>query len=178
MELILLERVVKLGHIGQIVTVKPGYGRNFLIPQGKALRATAANKARFEGMKAQLEARNLDQKNEATAVGEKLDGTSYILIRSAGETGQMYGSVSARDVADLIIAGGFTVHRNQVLLVNPIKTIGLHTVAVQLHPEVEVSIIVNIARSKAEAEKQVKGEQLNVKEELAKFETFNPEDME
>jgi large subunit ribosomal protein L9 len=178
MELILLERVVKLGHIGQLVTVKPGYGRNFLIPQGKALRATEANKKRFEGMKVQLEARNLEQKNEAASIGEKLDGTSYILIRSAGETGQLYGSVSARDVADLIEAGGFSVHRNQVVMLNPLKTIGLHEVPVHLHAEVEVKITINIARSKAEAEKQVKGEQLNVKEELAKFETFNPEDME
>jgi large subunit ribosomal protein L9 len=178
MDVILLERVPKLGQMGQIVSVKPGFARNFLLPRGKALRATEASKKKFEGMKADLEARNLELKNEAQAVGDKLNGTSYILIRQAGETGQLFGSVTSRDVADAITAAGINVSRNEVVMTNPIKTIGLHTVPVQLHADVTVSVTLNIARSAAEAEKQVKGEDLKVREELPTFETFNPEDMD
>lgn len=178
MDVILLERVPKLGQMGQIVSVKPGFARNFLLPRGKALRATEASKKKFENMKVQLEARNLELKNEAQAVGDKLNGTSYVLIRQAGETGQLFGSVTTRDIADAVTAGGITVSRNEIQLNNPIKTIGIHHIAIQLHADVEVKITINIARSAAEAEKQVKGEDLKVREELPTFETFNPEDME
>ena len=130
MQIILLERVEKLGHMGDIVTVKDGYARNFLLPQGKALRATGANKKRFDDQRAQLEARNLEQKAEAEKVHAKLDGQSFVIIRQAGETGQLYGSVSTRDIADIVTAGGVSVNRNQVSLLTPIKAIGLHTVPV------------------------------------------------
>lgn len=158
MEVILLERIARLGQIGDIVRVKDGYARNFLFPQEKALRATAANKAKFEGMKAQLEARNLERKSEAEAVGAKLDGQSFILIRQAGETGQLYGSVSTRDIAIALGEAGFSVERNQISLNTPIKTIGVHAIPVVLHAEVTVNITINIARSKDEAERQAKGE--------------------
>ncbi len=160
MEVILLERIGRLGQMGETVKVKDGYARNFLLPQGKALRANEANKKKFEGQRAQLEAQNLERKNEAQAVAEKLDGKSFIVVRSAGETGQLYGSVSTRDIADIITAQGFTLHRNQVELNHPIKTIGLHEVSVSLHPEVQVTVTVNIARSTEEAERQAKGEDL------------------
>ena len=165
MEVILLERIAKLGQLGEKVRVKDGYARNFLLPGGKALRATEANKKRFEGQKAQLEARNLEQRNEASVVAEKLDGQTFIIIRQAGETGHLYGSVSTRDVADAITAGGFTAHRNQVVMMAPIKILGLHTLPIQLHPEVEAKIVVNVARSEQEAERQAKGEEINVIEE-------------
>ncbi len=160
MEVILLERIGRLGQMGETVKVKDGYARNFLLPQGKALRANEANKKKFEGQRAQLEAQNLERKNEAQAVADKLDGKSFIVVRSAGETGQLYGSVSTRDIADIITAGGFTLHRNQVELKHPIKTIGLHEVEISLHPEVQVKVSVNIARSTEEAERQAKGEDL------------------
>jgi large subunit ribosomal protein L9 len=178
MDVILLERVPKLGQMGQIVSVKPGFARNFLLPRGKALRATEASKKKFENMKVQLEARNLELKNEAQAVGDKLNGTIYVLIRQAGETGQLFGSVTTRDIADAITAAGINVSRNEIPLNNPIKTIGIHNIAVHLHADVEVSVKVNIARSAAEADKQIKGEDLKVREELPTFETFNPEDMD
>ncbi|MBS7545917.1 50S ribosomal protein L9 [Ancylobacter oerskovii] len=162
MEVILLERVAKLGQMGEIVRVKDGFARNFLLPEGKALRATKDNKARFETMKAQLEVRNLELKNEAAKVGEKLDGTEVVLVRQAGETGQLYGSVSTRDLAEALTAAGFTVARSQLILNHPIKTIGLHTVPVTLHPEVEVSIKANVARSADEAARQSRGEDLSV----------------
>lgn len=163
MEVILLERVAKLGQMGEVVRVKDGFARNFLLPAGKALRATKENKTRFESMKAQLETRNLELKNEAAKVGEKLNGTIVVLVRQAGETGQLYGSVSTRDIADALTAAGFTVERKQIVLNQPIKTIGLHTVPVTLHPEVEVNISANVARSAEEAERQSRGEDLSVR---------------
>jgi len=166
MEVILLERVSRLGQMGDTVKVKDGFARNFLLPQGKALRANEANKKKFEGQRAQLEARNLERKSEATQVAEKLDGKSFITVRSAGETGQLYGSVSTRDIADLLTAEGFSIARSQVLLNHPIKTIGLTNVAVALHPEVEVTITLNIARTADEAERQAKGETLTTAEAI------------
>jgi large subunit ribosomal protein L9 len=165
MDVILLERIAKLGQMGEVVRVRDGFARNFLLRQGKALRATDANKKRFETDRAQLEARNLELKKEAEAVGEKLNGQSFIVIRQAGETGQLYGSVTTRDVAEIITNGGFSTGRSQVVLNAPIKTIGLHKVPVALHPEVEVTVLINIGRSAAEAERQGKGEDLSVREE-------------
>ena len=141
MQVVLLERIAKLGQMGDVVAVKPGYARNFLLPQGKALRATKANLERFEKDRAQLEARNLELKKEAEAVHEKLEGQRFVVIRSAGDTGQLYGSVSPRDIADAVTAGGFSVGRQQVLLEKPIKTLGLHEVKVQLHPEVALELL-------------------------------------
>ncbi|MGX5800375.1 50S ribosomal protein L9 [Bradyrhizobium sp. Arg314] len=166
MEVILLERISRLGQMGETVKVKDGFARNFLLPQGKALRANEANKKKFEGQRAQLEARNLERKSEATQVAEKLDGKSFIVVRSAGETGQLYGSVSTRDIADLLTAEGFTVNRNQIELNQPIKTIGLSNVAIALHPEVQVTVTLNIARSADEAERQAKGETLTTAEAI------------
>ncbi len=143
-----------------------GFARNFLLPQGKALRANEANKKKFEGQRAQLEARNLERKSEAMQISEKLDGKSFIAVRSAGETGQLYGSVSTRDIAELLTAEGFSVNRNQILLNQPIKTIGLTNVAIALHPEVEVTITLNIARTADEAERQAKGETLTTAEAI------------
>lgn len=167
MEVILLERVARLGQMGEMVRVKDGFARNFLLPHGKALRATEANKKKFEGQRHQLEARNLELKSEAAAIAEKLDGQSFIIIRQAGETGQLYGSVSARDIAEAISAAGFSVHRNQVTLLHPIKALGLHTTPVQLHPEVSASVTINVARSQEQAERQSKGEDLSVREETS-----------
>ena len=158
MQVILLERIPRLGQMGDVVRVRDGFARNFLLPQGKALRANKENARRFEEERAQLEARNLDRKNEASAVSEKLDGQSFIVVRQAGETGQLYGSVNARDVADILTKGGFSVGRNQVVLNQPIKTIGLHTVVIALHPEVECNVTINVARSEDEAERQARGE--------------------
>ena len=166
MDVILLERVARLGQMGETVKVKDGFARNFLLPKGKALRANAANKAKFEGQRAQLEARNLERRSEAQKVAETLDGKSFVAVRSAGETGQLYGSVSTRDIADLLTAEGFSVARNQVELNHPIKTIGLTNVAVALHPEVEVTITLNIARSAEEAERQANGEMLTTAEAI------------
>lgn len=160
MQVILLERIAKLGQMGDVVKVKDGFARNFLLPKQKALRATPDNMARFENEKAQLEAKNLERKTEAEAVGEKLDGESFVIIRSAGETGQLYGSVATRDIAEQMTNGGFTVERSQVTLNKPIKTIGLHDVNIVLHPEVTVSVQVNVARSEEEAVLQAKGEDL------------------
>jgi large subunit ribosomal protein L9 len=162
MEVILLERVAKLGQIGETVKVKDGFARNFLLPNGKALRATEANKKKFEGMKAQIEAQNLERKQEAESVAKKVDGKSVILVRQAGETGQLYGSVSTRDIADALTKDGTTVERRQIVLNAPIKTIGLHVLPVALHPEVEVKITVNVARTPDEAIRQAKGEDLSV----------------
>jgi large subunit ribosomal protein L9 len=165
MDVILLERIAKLGQMGEIVRVRDGFARNFLLRQGKALRATEANKKRFENERSQLEARNLELKREAEAVGEKLNGQSFIVVRQAGETGQLYGSVSTRDIAEIVTTGGFSVGRNQIVLNGPLKTIGVHPVPVALHPEVEVSVTINIARSKEEAERQARGEDLSQREE-------------
>ena len=167
MQVILLERVAKLGHMGEEVRVKDGYARNFLLPRGKALRATDTNRKRFEGQRAQLEARNLEQKGEAAKIAEALDGQSFIIIRQAGETGQLYGSVSTRDIAEAISGGGVSVNRNQVVLSTPIKALGLHTVPVQMHAEVSATVTINVARSAEEAERQAKGEELTVREETS-----------
>ncbi|MEE4012443.1 50S ribosomal protein L9 [Roseibium sp. FZY0029] len=164
MQVILLERIAKLGQMGDTVRVRDGYARNFLLPQNKALRANKANLERFERERVQLEARNLERKNEAEGVASKLDGESLVMIRSAGETGQLYGSVSTRDIADGLTKAGFSVSRSQVELRNPIKTIGLHNVLIQLHPEVEVGISVNVARSEDEAVRQAAGEDLSTPE--------------
>ncbi len=154
MELILLERVEKLGQMGDVVNVKPGFARNYLLPQGKALRATKANRERFERERAQLEAINLERRKEAEAVATKLEGFSCILLRQASESAQLYGSVSARDIAEAASEAGVTVDRKQVLLERPIKTLGIHKVRIALHPEVIVDIRVNVARSVEEAEAQ------------------------
>jgi large subunit ribosomal protein L9 len=161
MQVILLERIGRLGQMGDVVTVKDGFARNFLLPQGKALRATEANRKRFERERAQLEARDLELKGEAQAVAAKLDGQSFIVIRQAGDTGQLYGSVSTRDIADAVTEGGFTVERRQVMLDRPIKSLGLHQLRVQLHAEVEPHITVNVARSADEAAKQARGEDVS-----------------
>ncbi|ARE38473.1 LSU ribosomal protein [Rhodovulum sp. P5] len=160
MQVILLERVAKLGQMGEVVSVKDGYARNFLLPQGKAMRANDANIARFEAEKAQLEARNLETKKEAEALGAKLDGQQFVVIRSASDAGALYGSVTTRDVADAATADGFTVDRKQVALTGPIKDLGLHDVTVTLHPEVDVTIQVNVARSTEEAELQASGKSI------------------
>jgi large subunit ribosomal protein L9 len=167
MEVILLERVAKLGQMGETVRVKDGFARNFLLPRGKALRATENNKKKFEGQRVQLEARNLELKNEALTVHAKLDGSNFIIIRQAGETGQLYGSVSTRDIAEAISSGGVSASRNQVVLTQPIKTIGLHNVPIQLHPEVSAKVTINVARSPEEAERQARGEEINVREETS-----------
>jgi len=156
-ELILLERVENLGQMGQVVKVRPGFARNYLLPQKKALRATKANLAYFDKQRAQLEAQNLKRKGEAEEVAKKLDGVSVVLVRQAGESGQLYGSVSARDVADAITAAGFTVEKRQVVLDKQLKTLGLHKVRVILHPEVSVSVTANVAQSEEEAAIQSKG---------------------
>jgi large subunit ribosomal protein L9 len=158
MEVILLERVAKLGQMGEVVNVKPGFARNFLLPRGKALRATKDNRARFDTQRAQLEARNLELRKEADAVARELDGQRFTLLRQAGESGVLYGSVSTRDIAEALTAGGFTVERAQIVLNSPIKALGLHTVPVALHPEVEVKVSMNVARSAEEAERQARGE--------------------
>jgi large subunit ribosomal protein L9 len=160
MDVILLERVAKLGQMGETVKVRDGFARNYLLPQGKALRANEANKKRFEAERATLEARNLERKGEAQKVAEALEGKSFIVVRSAGETGQLYGSVAARDIVDVLSAEGFSIGRNQVDLNTPIKEIGLHQVVLHLHSEVEVSVELNVARSAEEAERQAKGESL------------------
>jgi large subunit ribosomal protein L9 len=158
MKVILLERVEKLGTIGDVVSVKDGFARNFLLPRSKALRATGANLKVFENQRAQIEARNAEAKTAAGQGAEKLDGETFVLIRQAGDSGQLYGSVSSRDVADAIEAGGGKIERNQVVLDRPIKTLGVHEVKVRLHPEVVAVVKVNIARSPDEAERQARGE--------------------
>lgn len=160
MQVILLQRVPKLGQMGEVVNVKDGYGRNYLLPQGKALRANAANIKSFEGKKAQLEAVNLETRKEAEAVAAQLDGQTYVIIRSASDAGALYGSVTTRDAADAATAGGVTVNRNQVVLDRPIKELGLHPVSVQLHPEVLAKFTVNVARSPEEAELQASGKSI------------------
>jgi len=153
-QLILLERVEKLGQMGDVVRVKPGFARNFLLPQKKALRATKENMERFEKQRAQLEVTNLKQKGEAEAIAKKLDGLSIVLVRQAGETGQLYGSVTGRDIAEAVTAAGFTVDHRQVRIDRPIKTLGLVQTRVMLHPEVAAAITVNVAKSEEEAERQ------------------------
>src|SRR5690606_15791213 len=162
MKVILLERVGRMGHIGDEVTVKDGFARNYLLPQQKALRATEANRARFERDRAQIEKRNQERREAAAGVAAGLNGATVVIIRQAGETGQLYGSVSSRDVAEALTASGQSVARSQVVLADPIKTIGIHTVPLHLHAEVDVSVTVNVARSDAEAERQARGEDLTV----------------
>jgi len=164
-DVILLERVAKLGQMGDTVRVRDGYARNFLLARGKALRATETNKKHFETQRAQIEAHNLTARKEAEAVAEKLEGQTFVIIRQAGESGHLYGSVAPRDISDAATAGGFTLNRNQVDLQHPIKALGLHNVPVHLHPEIEVKIVVNVARSAEEAERQARGEAAATREE-------------
>ncbi len=170
MEVILMERVAKLGQMGEIVSVRTGYARNYLLPQGKAIRANAANKARFESERAQLEARNLEAKSEAEALAERIGEKTVTLIRAASETGQMYGSVSTRDLADSLTEDGVSINRTQISLERPIKTIGMHAVSVILHPEVEITVTANVARSQDEADRQAAGEDLSQTERDEGFE--------
>jgi len=170
MQLILLERVAKLGQMGDVVDVKPGYARNYLLPQGKALSASEANIADFEARKAQLEANNLETKKEAEALAAKLDGQQFVIIRSASDSGALYGSVTTRDAAEVATADGFTVDRKQIALIAPIKELGLHDMTVNLHPEVQCTIVMNVARSTEEAELQAAGksiQELAAEEEAA-----------
>ena len=160
MEVILLERVAKLGQMGEVVKVKDGYARNYLLPQGKALRANETNIKRFETEKAQLEARNLETKKEAESLAGKLDGQQFVVIRSASDSGALYGSVTTRDAADAATAAGFSIDKKQVALDRPIKELGLHSVTVTLHPEVELKINLNVARSTEEAELQAQGKSI------------------
>jgi large subunit ribosomal protein L9 len=189
MEVILLERVAKLGQMGDVVRVKDGFARNFLLPKGKALRATDENKAKFDSMKSHLQERNLELKGDAQTVASRLDGKSFIVLRQASETGHLFGSVSTRDLATILSDGGFTVNRNQVALNAPIKTIGLHKVPVALHPEIEVTITINVARSADEAARIARGEDVTARRRdeeesaeaaVAAAEAFfeNPEDAE
>ena len=157
MDVILLERIEKLGQMGDLVTVKPGYARNFLLPRGKAMRATENNRQRFETERAQLEADNLTRLAEAESVAEKMDSVSVIMVRQAGDTGQLYGSVNARDIAQAVTEEGFTVNRNQIALGHVIKALGIHLATVNLHPEVSVTVSVNVARSEEEAKLQAQG---------------------
>ncbi|MBI5132093.1 MAG: 50S ribosomal protein L9 [Rhodopseudomonas palustris] len=165
MEVILLERVAKLGQMGELVRVKDGYARNFLLPRGKALRATAANRDKYEHMKADLEARNIEAKAEASKVAEKIDGHNVIVIRQASETGQLFGSVSVRDIVVAFESEGVKISRSQILLDAPIKTIGKHNIEVAVHPEVEVGVSVTVARSADEAERINRGEDISTRQE-------------
>ena len=160
MEVVLLQRVEKLGQMGEVVRVKDGYARNYLLPQGKALRANKANLARFEAERAQLEARNLERRKEAEAVAEKLDGQKFVIIRAASESGSLYGSVTPRDVAEAATEGGFSLDKGQVILDRPVKELGLHPMRVELHPEVIVTVSANVARSPEEAELQASGKSI------------------
>lgn len=160
MEIVLLERIEKLGQMGDVVRVKDGYARNFLLPRKKALRATKNNLTYFEGQRAQLEGRNLELRKEAEAVETKLNGQSFIILRQAGESGQLYGSVSRRDIATALTEGGFSTTRNQAVLDKPIKALGLHEVRIVLHPEVTSMVTINVARTEEEAKRQAAGEDL------------------
>lgn len=162
MEVILLERIAKLGQMGDVVRVKDGFARNFLLPKGKALRATKENRTRFEVMKAELEARNLERRSDAEKIAQKLDGQSFTILRQAAEGGQLYGSVTPRDIAALVTEKGFAIDRSQVALHVPIKSIGMHKVPIALHPEVEATISVAVARNTEEAERLARGEDITV----------------
>ncbi|WP_426169185.1 50S ribosomal protein L9 [Sandarakinorhabdus sp. DWP1-3-1] len=178
MEIILLERVEKLGAIGDIVNVKPGFARNFLLPRGKALRASEANKKKFEADRARIEAENAKRRDIARAEAKDVDGATVVMIRQASQTGQLFGSVAARDLAEVLVAGGHKVAKNQIVLDKPIKSLGIHDVRVALHPEVVVMVKVNIARSPEEAELQAKGVDVNAdmfeREEAGFTEAFDP----
>jgi large subunit ribosomal protein L9 len=158
MEVVLLERVEKLGQMGDVVRVKNGYGRNFLLPRGKALRATKQNMAQFETQRAQLETRNLEERKEAEQVAEKMNGTAFVVIRQSSEAGMLYGSVSTRDVATHLTEAGFSVNKGQVVLERPIKQLGLYEIRITLHPEVTATVTANVSRSEEEAERQARGE--------------------
>ncbi|MCP1201440.1 50S ribosomal protein L9 [Acetobacter oryzoeni] len=164
-EVILLQRVEHLGQMGDVVKVRPGFARNYLLPQGKAIRANDANRARFERERAQLEAQNIKRREEAERLSERMEGLAVILIRQAGDSGSLYGSVSTRDVAQAVTEAGFTISRQQVFLAHPIKSLGLYEVKIALHPEVVVPVIVNVARSEEEAERQARGEAASPEEE-------------
>ncbi|MGB0717937.1 MAG: 50S ribosomal protein L9 [Alphaproteobacteria bacterium] len=170
MDVILLERVEKLGIIGDVVTVKPGFARNYLLPQRKALRATKANMAEFEARRVQLEADNLKAKEEASSVAKRLDGQGFILVRQASDTGILYGSVATRDIADVVTEGGFTITRSQVVLDRSIKTLGLQELQIKLHPEVSVTVKVAAAKSKEEGEAYLRGELVMTSAEAAQAE--------
>jgi large subunit ribosomal protein L9 len=178
MEIILLERVEKLGAIGDVVNVKPGFARNFLLPRGKALRASEANKKKFEADRARIEADNAKRRDIARSEAKDVEGASVVMIRQASNTGQLYGSVAARDLAEALVSGGHKVAKNQIVLDKPIKALGLHTVRVALHPEVVVTVTVNIARSPEEAELQAKGVDITAdmfeREEAGFTEAFDP----
>ena len=170
MDVILLERIEKLGQMGDVVSVKPGYARNYLLPQNKAVTASKDNIAHFESQRTQLEAKNLEHKSEAEAIGKKMDGTFVTMVRQAGDAGQLYGSVNARDIAHGLIEAGFTVTRNQVSLAEPIKSVGLHEVSIALHPEISVMVTANVARSEEEAEiQEQKKNYLNINATLEKI---------
>jgi large subunit ribosomal protein L9 len=175
-ELILLQRVEKLGQMGDTVKVKPGYARNFLLPQKKAIRANKDNLAKFEQQRAQLEAQNIKRREEAERVAERVGGLTVVVIRQAGESGSLYGSVSSRDIAEASTTAGLTINRTQVVLVHPIKTLGLTPVRVVLHPEVAISVTVNVARSTEEAAKQARGERVTTVESREE-ETLSTEDL-
>jgi len=178
MQVILLERVGRLGQMGDVVNVRDGHARNYLLPQGKALRATKENLARFERERAQIEARNLELRKEAEQVAEKLDGQGFVVIRQSSDSGQLYGSVSTRDISELVSTGGFSVERRQILLDRPIKTLGLHTVRIQLHADVDVNVTLNVARSQDEAELQAKGHDVTAIREESEYEHVSAVDLE
>jgi large subunit ribosomal protein L9 len=163
-ELILLQRVEKLGQMGDVVKVKPGYARNFLLPQKKALRASKDNRAKFAEQRAQLEAQNIKRREEAERIAERVGGLSVVIVRQAGESGSLYGSVNARDIADAATEAGLTINRSQVILEHPIKSLGLAQIRVALHPEVSIPVTVNVARSPEEAERQARGERATAEE--------------
>ena len=165
MDVVLMERIESLGQMGDVVSVKNGYARNYLLPQGKAQRATAENLAAFEARRTEFEARNLERRGEAEAVARTMEEATFVVIRQAGESGQLYGSVAARDVTEGLDGVGFKVDRAQIVLTRPIKALGLHPVQVNLHPEVSVEVIANVARSEAEAERQAAGEDINAEAE-------------
>ena len=171
MDVILLERIEKLGQMGDIVTVKPGYARNFLLPQNKALRATEANREAFHAQRTQLDADNLKNREEATKVAKNLDGLNVIIVRQASESDQLYGSVTTRDIATAITESGIGTDRQQIKLERPIKTVGMHTLRVDLHPEVSVEVIANVARSEEEAKMQERGERVNRDGEVVNIDT-------
>ncbi|MDI2090628.1 50S ribosomal protein L9 [Commensalibacter oyaizuii] len=179
-EVILLQRVEKLGQMGDVVKVKPGFARNYLLPQGKAIRSTAANRERFERERSQLEAQNIKRREEAERLLERLQGLTVVIIRQAGESGSLYGSVTARDIREAAEKEGLTIRRQQVEIAHPIKALGLYQVKVQLHPEVHLDVNVNVARSVEEAERQAKGEatQIEVIEEVVAVEEVNAELLE
>ncbi len=177
MQVILLERVEKLGQMGDEVRVKDGFARNYLLPQKKALRANKTNREYFQTQKAQLEARNLERKSEAQKIADKLEGKTFVLLRQAGDRGQLYGSVSPRDISDIITAGGFTVNRTQVPLDKAIKDIGLVPVNVVLHPEVRVHVTINVARTEDEAERQARGENVLAEQDEAEAARAAAEEM-